>query len=454
MLYQKEIPILDEYDIVVCGGGMSGFAAAYSAAREKEKVILIERNTSLGGVGTQGLVNHILGVRRYAADNVKTSVRGLFSKIENQLLETADAVDFRTVDPQLNPHGWLQALSTGLIFDCEKMKLLLEQMLTEVGVTILYYTDILDVVKQGNTITGVVIHNKSGLGIISGKYFIDATGDGDICHFAGCPSEIGDSENQTAAASLEMHVENVDTQALTQYMDESGDRRFRNIINNLKEQHLWPFPYDIFISVKLMKEDVYMINTIRQVGVNGLDAKSLTDAVISGRKENYCLLEIMRNYFPGFHNATIRQIAPVIGIRETRRIRSEYTLTVEDLINGTDFPDGIALSAYGWDLPHPKEPSFQPQAGVKRKSLDTQIPYRCLLPLGISNLIMAGRCIGAEREALGPVRVMGPCLAMGECAGIASSLALKEHIAFREVDIPLLQKTITSHSGLINRDQT
>ena len=196
-----------------------------------------------------------------------------------------------------------------------------------------------------------------------------------------------------------------------------------------------------------------MINTIRQVGVDGTDAASLTRAVTEGREENYRLLEMMRAHFPGFANATVRKIAPTVGIRETRRLKTAYTLAVQDIIDGVEFEDGIAVSGYGWDMPNPKNPSVQPYHGVARKSRFTQIPYRCLLPVGISNLIAVGRCIGVEREALGVVRVMGPCLAMGECAGIAAKLALSAENDFTAVDTAALRDHIVAHGGIVDCEQ-
>ena len=236
-------------------------------------------------------------------------------------------------------------------------------------------------------------------------------------------------------------------------MRSTGDVRFRAIINKLKEAGIWKFPYEIFISVMLTKKDIFMINTIRQVGIDGTNIDSLSRGITDGRKENFELFEIARKYFPGFGNARVREIAPIIGIRETRRIIGEYTLTVEDLITGNTFNDSIALSGYGWDLPNPKKPSYQPFHGVARKSKITQIPYRCLLPKGINNLIAVGRCISVEREVLGPVRVMGPCIAMGEAAGIATALALNENIAYNKVDTIALRKKIVKSGGLVDSQQ-
>ena len=333
------------------------------------------------------------------------------------------------------------------------MKYLLEQMLCEVGVTVLYGTDIIDVIREDRKLTGVVVHNKSGLAVVKGQCFTDATGDADICAFAGCSFMKGDEEGEMAAVSLELHVENVDYEKLTAYMKDTEDTRFKALIAPLKESGEWKFPYEIFISVMLTRKDVFMINTIRQVGVDGTDADSLSNAVIHGRRENFELFQVMKKHFPGFENASIRQIAPAVGVRETRRIAGRYTLSVEDLMTGRDFEDGIALSSYIWDMPNPKNPSYQPYKGVKRASLYTQIPYRSLLPQEVDNLIAVGRCVSVEREVLGPVRVMGPCIAMGTAAGIATKQAMDRQNSYGAVDVQKLRADIVFYGGYVDRSQ-
>ena len=335
----KRIETGVKHDIIVCGGGISGFAAAYAAAREGADVLLIEKNACLGGVGTQCLVNHLLGAREFVAgkNSYNTCIGDVFAMVEKRILEMNGGVNVDEIDLSLPPYGWYGGLGVGLIFDKEKMKLLLEQMLSEVGAHILYGTDIVDVIKDGARLTGVIVHNKSGLSVIEGKAFVDATGDADVCAFAGCEFEKGDEDGEMAAASLEMHVENVDADTLIDYMKKTGDVRFKALIAPLKESGVWTFPYEIFISVMLTRPDVFMINTIRQVGVDGTDAISLTKATVDGRRENFALLDVMRKYFPGFARATVREIAASVGIRETRRVVGEYTLTVPDLVEAVDF---------------------------------------------------------------------------------------------------------------------
>jgi glycine/D-amino acid oxidase-like deaminating enzyme len=450
MLYTKQIKEeATSYDLIVCGAGTSGFAAALSAAEEGLKVLLIERGACIGGVATQGLVNHILGGRTYVDGKLITSIGGIYARLEKRLLQEGAAVDVNTVDFSNPPHGWYDWLSAGVVINGEKAKLIFEQFLEESGVEILYNTSIVDVVKADTgRVDGLVVHNKGGLAYIRAKYFADTTGDADVCAYAGCPYAVGDENGGVAASSLELHVDNVDAEELSAYMRSTKDIRFRNLIGPLREKGIWTFPYEIFISVMMTEKDVFMINTNRMVGIDGLDARSITQGVIDARKENYKLLEIMRNHFPGFKNAKLRAIAPAMGIRESRRIVGEYELTVEDLANERKFEDAIAYSVYRWDLPDPKKPSLQPDE-QRHKSLYTPIPYRCLVPQGVENVIVAGRSISVERPVMGPTRVMAPCIAMGEATGYATKLAIEKGIAYKDVDIKRLQAKIVEKGGML-----
>lgn len=452
MLLNKEVKLYGEYDLVVCGGGFSGFATAYSAAREGLKVLLIEKNGCLGGVGTSCLVNHILGERLIDKDfKLTDSIKGLFSTIEERLLKDGSAIDSYKINFKLNPHGWYPFLGTGLIFNGLKMKILLEQMLQEQNVEILFQTSLIDVKKEKDVVEGVFIFNKDGISFVKSKLFCDATGDADLIDFCKLDTLYGDGDGGVAPASLEMHVDNVDTKMLSNYMKKTKDFRFRNIIEKLKESNEWKFPYEIFISVMLTEKDTYMINTIRQVGVDGRCSKSISNALVSGRSENLELFEIMKKHFPGFKNCRIKDISDNVGIRESRRIIGEYTLTVNDLIDGKKFDDCIASSSYGWDLPNSKKPSLQPMEKVERKSPFTNIPFRTLIPKNLSNVIVVGRCISVEREVLGPVRVMGPCIAMGEASGIACYYAIKENKPFKDLDVKKIQKRIIKYGGIYEK---
>ncbi len=454
--YIKDIPQKYNYDFVVCGGGMTGVAAAIAAGRKGVRTLLVERNGCLGGNATVCGVNHLLGAKQYIPQkhSMRKCVSGIFDEICDRMIASGQALDPYKVDFSLNPHGWGSTLGEGLIFDAECLKLLLEQMCEEAGVKLLYYTDIVDVLCSDGHIDGILAHNKSGLFAIKGRYYADTTGDADIAYLSGCETHLGrDDDSLMAPATLQMHVEGVDTDKLAAYIRDNGAFRFRKEIEEWRKQGIWDFPFDIFISVQLTRKDVYMINTIRQVGISGIDGDSLTDGTIDGRRQNFKLFEIMKKYIPGFENSSIRMIAPAIGIRETRRLVGKYTMTTEDLMTGKSFDDIVALSGYGWDLPDPKKPSYQPFHNKVKNPEYTPIPYSCLVPRECDNLIVAGRCISVEREVLGPVREMGPCVGMGQAVGLATAQILDISAKYADVDVKALQKEICACGGIVSPKQ-
>jgi hypothetical protein len=160
----------------------------------------------------------------------------------------------------------------------------------------------------------------------------------------------------------------------------------------------------------------------------------------------------MREHFPGCANARVRAVAPLLGVRETRRIVGDYQLSVRDLAEGRDFPDTIGFSAYGWDLPDPKKPSYNPSRGERRRKI-TPVPYRTLLPRPLRNLIVAGRCLSVERHVLGPLREQAVCMAMGEAAGVAAGLALGAGRNFHTVDTDALREELRRRGAIVDYDE-
>jgi hypothetical protein len=191
-----------------------------------------------------------------------------------------------------------------------------------------------------------------------------------------------------------------------------------------------------------------MLNTTRVCGIDGTDGMSVTLGMQQGRAEIEWLIGFLRGHMPGFSNVRVKSIAPMLGVRETRRIHGQYRLTVDDVIAGRPFADTIGLSSYYWDLADPKHPSYQPMHG-KPKPPVTPIPYRILVPQGADNLICPGRSVSVEREVLGPLRVMAPCMAMGEAAGLAAKQVVTREIAFAEVDVASLRSQLRAQGAVL-----
>lgn len=419
----RDVPLAGEYDVVVCGGGPSGVAAALSARRAGMSVLLIESQGQLGGAGVSGLVSEWLG-----GDN-----GGIFH-------EFATETEKRGISRQSD---W------GPAFDPFAMAAYLDEKVSSDRVEILLHSHCVDVRVEGKRISHVFFLNKGGIQAVAGKAFVDATGDADIAAWSACEVVKGrPDDGLMTPTSLIFHVDGVDEKRLGECFQKHGDRLL-GLIRNLREQGEWPFPYDRFITRKLNDDGVWMVNTIRLVGLDGTSGKDITKGMILGRDEAQKLMAIFRKHIPGYEKARIKAVASSLGVRETRRISAEHTMTIDDLskwgTNRSLYDDVIGYSTWGFDLPNPEKPSHNPGPGRKGLPRVKPVPYRVMIPRPIGNLICPGRCISVERHMLGALRVMSPCMAMGQAAGLAALQVAKDGVSFAGIDTRrLLQELSTS----------
>lgn len=444
---------IGDYDVAVCGGGPAGCAAALAAARQGLKTLLVEAQGQLGGMGTSGLVSHWLGGR--ADDCRRWVVSGIFKELSLAGVDRGIALlPVPEPDRRLSPHGWCRGgqLTAGVPFEPFAMAALLDDVMQAAGVDVLFFTRAVEVRVEDAAIRQVVIHNKSGLQAVAARAVIDATGDADLAALSGCETVLGRAEDRLMTpVTLQIHMDHVDAEALAAYANRDGKPSFRWLdeIQVLMGQGEWPFDYNRLITVQMTEKDVFMVNTSRITGCDGTDGASVSKAMAQGRREALQLLAILRRHAPGFANARLKAVAPLLGVRETRRIVGDFTLGVDDLLSGQGFEDTIGFSAYGWDLPDPKRPSHQPMEG-RHKSEFTPIPYRVMLPRPVTNLICPGRAVSCERDVLGPLRVMAPCMAMGEAAGIAAVQVAREGKAFAAVDVPVLRQALRAAGAIVD----
>lgn len=443
MKFSAEIERSDRFDVVVCGSGPAGIAAAVQAAREGLAVALIEQSGCFGGNMTSGGVCHLLGGRRWdeSGQRMVREAGGLFDEMTDGLIEAGNAVDPDTIDIHNNPFGWYPRMAAGIACDLEALKLKLDELVLENGIQAFLFTTVVGVQVEDDLVQYVVAHDQSGFRTFEAETFIDATGDAQLAFLCGCPTIKGRAEDHLMTpATLVMHVDNVDMDAYVAYQNAHSQPKLIDIIKELEAKGIWSFPFEIFIAIELNDKDVCMVNTVRQVGVDGTDAASLTAAMIDGRKISEELFEIMRDHFPGFGHARMRLTANRIGVRESRRIIGRTMTTLDDALQGRRYDDEVLKTTYNFDLPDPKRPSFDPMLGsvdnpnAIRKHIAIYAPYSVMLPQCIDNLVVCGRCVSVEREVLGPMRITGPAMIGGQAAGFAAALAHDRELNAASVD--------------------
>lgn len=414
--FTRQLPVLDPYDVVVCGGGPAGTTAAFAASRAGLKVLLVEGQGQLGGTGVSGLVSEWLG-----GDN-----GGIYHEM------ATEAID----------RGIARMSEWGPAFDPFAMAAYLDEKAAEVDLDLLLLTQAVDVRVEENRITHVVIFNKSGLAAVPARAVVDATGDADIAARSGCRVFKGrESDGLMTPTSLIFHVDNVDDEAVAKHFGKWGNRLLGQVAK-LQETGEWPFSYNRFITRLLNEKGVWMVNTMRLTDVDGTDGNSKTEGMIRGRAEIQKLMEIFCKHVPGYEDARIKAVATLLGVRETRRIDGEYHMTLDDLVKWSSqqmpIDDVIAYSTWGFDLPDPHRPSHNP--GPNRRGLPRRkaVPYRVMVPRPIRNLICPGRAVSVDRDILGSIRVMSPCMAMGQAAGQAAKQVVGQNVSFADIDMKTL----------------
>lgn len=435
-------------DVLVCGGGPAGVAAAIAASRRGTKTMLVESQGSLGGVATHCLVGVWLG--SYSRDGRDPVIGGLFSEIVERLVAENAAIPARDDVPSGTRHlGYASWHGRSVPFEFEPCKRILEEMVIESGVDVRYFTTAVAPHVEDNCIQGVFLHSKSGMEYVQAAVVIDTTGDADIAYRAGCPVVIGrEDDGLTSPTGIILVFMNVDYAAFQKYCLDTGDIRLKHRINELRQQKRWPLPFDGIVCCEMPRRGMYFINGLQQVGINGTSAVDLTRGIIQGRRQASQLTDIMKKYILGFAHAELVQTSPMLGVRDTRRIVGHYHITVDDVIVSRRYNDTIALSGYQWDMSDPKTMT-QEMHKVPIARPYTEIPYHALVPKNITNMIVAGRCLSCDWQTLGVLRIMPACFAMGHAAGLAATLVANHGCSFTEVDTGLLRRMLLDERAIL-----
>lgn len=436
----RQIPVLMEADVVVVGGGTTGPLAAIAAARRGKNVVMIERFSSLGGVLTLGL-------------NTKPSgalVGGLPLEIWNLARSAGGAGDDYMA---LTKTGDVKIASPT---DPEIMKMLLTRLCVDAGVQILFETFVSNPVVEDGKVIGVVIENKGGRQFVGAKVVIDCSADADMAAKANVPFVMGSGGTEAKMQPVSMYftMSNVDVKRLAQWAKTSDDIPARAIPKTDEglDYNLWLTGFNKTLQqwqkdsgVKLQRENITLktaggvmyVNGTRVLGVNVFSPREFTAAIVECYRQIEGVAQCLRERVPGFENARIGQVSPILGVRETRHITGEYTLTGPDSLGGHHFDDSIAADASALDIHDPKG------GDVDFQSLPPyEIPYRCLVPMGVEQLLVAGRCISADHAAHARSRNMPACMATGQAAGVAAAVAIEEGVSVRNVPVKKVQDAL------------
>lgn len=444
----------EENDIVIVGGGPAGTVAALAAARCGARVCLIERNNCLGGMATSGLLG-FMGPFDSAGRNEKDWARfrldrrgepypeelnigtRILKGIPEEVLKRLESLGAATI-PRF---GYIP-------FNIETMKYLLETMLLEEDVEILYNTTFLDGMYTGKCIE-LTLGNKEGIRKFRVNRVIDASGDGDVAASLGAEFRLGrESDGKTQATTLVFRLGNVQTDPLD-WLPDSELKLYKKEAREAYERGEFSFvPGGLgCVSIVPGMTGVVTVNCQHTFDINGIDPEDLTQATITGRRQIHEYVRFFRKYVKGCENCFLLDTASQLGVRETRRIMGEYVLTKEDVLHAHKFDDSICKYGYCLDIHLPSNISTETEIHLKPGTA-YDIPYRCLIPKGLSNILVAGRCISTTHEALSSMRLMTCCMALGQAAGTAAALSLN-NANLAELDVKVLRDQLLKQGAII-----
>ncbi len=417
MEYTINCSFTKHYDVIVAGAGPAGVAAAISAARQGAKTLIIEQQGRLGGISTSGLMSHFTGT--------------VGNRLYHEILERAS-----------QKNHFEKGLKTTRI-DPEMLTLTYIELLEEAGAEILLYTSVVDVIKDGNTLKGVVSWSKGGFSCFCADVVIDATGDGDVAYRAGAAFIRGrESDGRMQPATLMFKVGGVDPErAVLPPSFETLVPTEKGELQALAKK-LLPDPAGHVLLYRSTIPGIVTVNMTNAVDIDGTRAEDLTRAEIVCRKQIEPIVTFLREYAPGYESCYVISCASLIGIRETRHFKGIEVLTEEDIANAVQHDDCVVYDAhFNFDV-HNITGSGLDKTGCQAKFTQKKgytIPYGCLVPEKTDGLLLAGRSISGTHMAHLSFRAMPICVGMGEAAGIAAAIAAKQGLRPREVNVRDIQ---------------
>lgn len=444
---QITLNIQREYncDVLVCGGGVSGFAAAVAAARCGASTILIESGGYLGGTATKGLVAPFMTC--YDAEGKNRIIKGLYSELEERLIAMNGAVAPDKCLGESSYNGYRPMGHKGVMpFDTEIIKIVFEQMCLEAGVKLLYHTVLIGCDTNENNISRVYAADSNDTISVDAKMFIDTTGTSALAYKAGAETMRGNDDGILQTASMFFTVTGVDKEFMDKHVQDHKEKYERFFMENIKQGKMnGTFPCGT-PTVRMFENPngTYSVN-MAQIDdqLNELDNEEVTKGEIDQRVQIQKLIKFMKNNIPGLENIELVSTASELGIRESRRIVGKRIFCLDDIKNSVKFEDRIAVCANSIDIHQKNGVNYTTHAGA-----NYYIPLSCLISKNIDNLLTAGKSLSADKYAFAAVRVMPPCIAMGEAAGVTAALASANNISANDVDHKDVQR-ILLHNGAV-----
>jgi hypothetical protein len=440
----RTLPVYGEFDVVVIGGGPAGLAASVSAARHGARTLLVERYGFLGGMGTAGGVTNFAGLYGRKDGEMHQLVHG----VVDDLLARIEAFGGLN-QPQDGMQGRIRVRS----YDVSAYKCAADQLLLAAGVQILFHAWAAAVVMNGKAIEALVVETKSGRQAIRAQRFIDCSGDADVAHFAGVPFELGDGHGSALFPSTMFRVGHVDApralaavgefKAINDLMEQSearnpGQYRFPRkgaILRPQKNPAEW-------------RANVTQIRNAQGNAMDATDASQLSEGELEGRRQITEYFRFLKNEVPGFEASAIIDIAPQVGIRETRRIHGAYSLSGEDILSSARFDDVIGINAWPMEMHVDGAISWGFPRNENRAYND--LPWRMLVTHAVDNLLVAGRCASMTHEGQSAARASGGCFVMGQAAGTAAAI-LETGATFATIELSRLQQILLDDGVYLGR---
>ena len=418
---EKNIPVVGRYDVVVCGGGPAGFIAAIAAARKGASVALVEQYGFLGGMATTSYVAP-LSVFTYKG-------RKVIGGIPWEFIERLEELGGGLIEKPLG----------NVAFDPELYKLLCQRMVLEAGVKLYLHSYLSGCICGDGRISQVIIENKSGSQALEADVFIDCTGDADLAYMAGVPMQ-DKSGRPLQPMSSYFILNGVDTDSPmvreAMHHNKQGENCYclpmrKKMLELQEELDIPDFGGPWYCTT--LHDGCVAVNVTR-VSADACDAEQLSAAECSLREDCFRMAGIFRKLFPEFRNCYVASVAVNGGVRETRNIKGMHVISAQEYLNAFHYEDSISRGAHPIDI-HASKGASQSVTFLEEPAY---VPYRALIAEGFPNLLVAGRCLSADRVAFASLRVQASCMGSGQAAGVAAALASASGVSVQDVDVPVL----------------